>query len=92
MNAPIEIKVGSQVRPDGWSSYGKLNPGLDGFCSYYLTTNSDGPIKELAVRVEVTGRTTRRDRGLWAYRARIIFVGDGSPDQTVGGWTPAYPW
>ena len=86
-----EIKVRTVIRPDGWPLGGILKPGLAGFCQFYLPTNSDGPIKELAVNVEVTGRTPQKREGSYHIRIKITFVGDGEKDTVVRGWTP-YQW
>lgn len=86
-----EIKVGSYIKPDGWAYGELLKPGLDLFCPFYLPTNSGGPIKELAVKVEITGRIPRRIMGGYYLRVRITFIGDCEPDTVVGGWT-TYKW
>jgi hypothetical protein len=91
MIADMPIKVGTYVRPDGWGLGNCLTAGLEGFCDFYLPTNSGGPIKEVAVNVEVTGRTMQRREGSYWVRVKITFVGDGEPDVVVRGWTP-YQW
>ena len=82
------VDVGSYIQPENWSIGGILRPGLDGFCQYYLPTNSGGPIKEVAVNVEITGRTWRRRNGGLYVRVKITFVGDCEDDVIAYGWTP----
>lgn len=79
--------VGNVIKLDGWScSADPLLPG-DDFSAFRLPVLSRGPIKSLAVNVEITGRVPRRDAGLaGAYRCRLTFVGDGEPDEVVGGY------
>ena len=84
----MEIKVGTYVKPDGWPLGNCLTKGLEGFCPFYLPTNSGGPVKEVAVRVDVTGRKAMRIMGGWFARVKITFVGDDEPDVVVRGWTP----
>jgi hypothetical protein len=84
----MEIKVGTYLEPDSWGIGELLRPGLQNFCSFYLPTHSGGPIKEVAVDVEVTGRKPRWRQGDWYMRVKITFVGDGEPDTIVGGWVP----
>lgn len=84
-----QVGVGTYVEPEQWGIGNKLNAGLEGFCDYYLPTNSGGPIKEVAVNVEITGRTRIRRSGGYYVRVKITFLGDGEPDVITGGWTPA---
>ena len=83
------VDVGTYVKPDGWTYGSVLKPGLNGFCDYYLPTNSGGPIKEIATNIIVTGRQRRRVMGDWFVRAKIIFVGDGEPNTETSGWVAA---
>lgn len=83
------VDVGTYVEPDNWGIGEVLKPGLAGFCDYYLPTHSGGPVKELGVNVEITGRTRQRRCGGWYVRCRITFVGDCEPDTVVKGWVPA---
>jgi len=82
--AEVTPAVGKYVKPDGWVLGGQLIEG-DDFSALRLTTNSGGPITDLAVRIEVTGRTLRTMHGTLAVRVRVIFVGDGEPDSFCGG-------
>lgn len=83
----VEPQVGHFVYPDGWNGIsGVLKPGLEGFCPFYITTNSNGPIKELACRIEITGRTWQRRGGISVVRCKITFVGDCEPDVICGGY------
>lgn len=78
--------LGCYVRPDNWPLGNILAAGLDGFCSYYLPTNSLGPIKSLAVNLMFTGKVTHRREGGYYRRARLEFVGDGEPNTYTGAW------
>ena len=80
------VDVGTYVEPEGWGIGNLLKKGLDGFCQYYLPVNSGGPIKELAVNIEITGRTRQRRCGSYYVRVKITFVGDGEPDTITHGW------
>jgi hypothetical protein len=84
----LTLQVGSYIEPDHWRIGNLLRPGLEGFCQYYLPTACGGPVKEVAVNVEITGRKPRRRAGDFYLRVKITFVGDGEPDTTTGGWTP----
>jgi hypothetical protein len=84
------VDVGTYVQPDGWAIGSCLKPGLEGFCDYYLPVNSGGPIKEVAVNVEITGFTRQWRQGDYYVRVRIIFVGDGEPNTYTPGWVPAF--
>jgi len=86
----VTPQVGRYVKPDGWFLGANLTAG-DSFSPFRLPTNSGGPIKCLAVRVEVTGRTLKRVAGLRVVRVRITFVGDCEPDTVVGGYMEI-PW
>ena len=84
-----KVGVGTHVEPEQWGVGNVLKPGLENFCDYYLPTNSGGPIKEVAVNVEITGRTRIRRCGGWYVRVKVTFVGDCEPDVVTGGWVPA---
>lgn len=88
----LEVKVGTYLEPENWGIGDCLRPGLDGFCQFYLPTHSGGPIKELAVNVEITGHKPRWRQGAWYMRVKIIFVGDGEPDTITRGWVPCNAW
>ena len=85
------VKVGTYVRPELWPLGEKLEPGLDGFCDFYLPLPNGGPIKHLAVNVKVTGKKPIRRECTWWQRVQVTFVGDGEPDKTTGGWI-LYDW
>jgi hypothetical protein len=90
------VKVGDFIKPDGWRIGGSLIASdWDAAPFRVITcTLAGGPYMptpsgyvELAVRVEITGRGTRKmPGGGWGWRCRVVFVGDGEPDQIVGGW------
>jgi hypothetical protein len=86
----VQPQVGLYVKPDGWAYGGRLIEG-DSFSELRLTTNSGGPITDLAVRIEVTGRTLQRKQGVRSVRVRIVFIGDGEPDTITGGYMEV-PW
>lgn len=81
-----EPRVGRWVRPDGWAYGSQLQPSTWGEAEFYLPVNSDGPIRELAANVTVTGRTIQADYGCSAVRVRIEFVGDCEPSTYCYGW------
>ena len=80
------VDVGPYITPDNWGIGNCLTKGLEGFCDYYLPVNSGGPIKEVAVNIEITGRTRQRRNGDYYVRVKITFVGDGEPDTITHGW------
>lgn len=82
----VAPKLDSVVRPDGWAWAGRLVRSDWDRADFYLTTNSGGPIKELAVRITITGRTIQRREGDYWVRVRIEFVGDGEPSSFTKGW------
>ena len=58
----------------------------DSFSTFRIPTNSGGPIKSLAVEVEVTGRMPQKRLGSYYVRVKISFSGDGEPDVVCPGW------
>ena len=84
----VPIQVGTYVKPEGWKFGSCLEKGLEGFCPFYLPTHTP-PVKHIACRIEVTGRTRRRVEGEWMVRVKIIFIGDGEPDTITYGWIHA---
>lgn len=84
---PVEVKPDAYVVPDGWRGFGgRLREAGDGFSTYRLPVNSQGPIESLAVEIEITGRTIQTFQGNNCVRVRVVFKGDCEPDQTSGGW------
>lgn len=79
--------AGMSVKPDEW--------GI-GFCEPIESDWDKAPVRirtyqpvieSLAVRIEVTGRTVFAEaNGASIIRCRVVFVGDGEPDTTTGGW------
>lgn len=100
MTESITPKVGDIVYPDTWhNAHGGPLVVCDDWdkAEYRIVTwhRAEGgwsPTKsgfvELAVNVEVTGRKIRQIPGYrgFGYRCKVTFVGDGEPDQVVGGW------
>lgn len=82
---PIEIKVGSCVWPENWSCAERLIKG-DSFSEFRIPLNNGGPIRSLAIRVEVTGRTAQRRFSSYYVRVKITFPGDCEPDTVTYGW------
>ena len=82
----IEPQVDAYVVPELWNFGGRLKPSDWDKASFYLPTNSGGPIKELAVNVTVTGHTLQRRQGDLYVRVKVEFVGDGEPSTFTGGW------
>jgi hypothetical protein len=73
--------VGRFIKPDGWRFGSRLIAG-DSFSPFRLPLNSNGPIRDLATRIEVTGRTIQRN----GVRVKITFPGDGEPDTVTHGF------
>lgn len=94
----IEAKVGGRVMIDGRTCGSDLLPGVEpeqtegGFkgSQFVISTGRDFGVRQLAVNIEVTGRTIKYiERGLSeqrAVRCRIIIVGDGEPNTAISGW------
>lgn len=82
----IHVKIGSYVRPDGWTYGAHLVDSEWNMAQFYLPTNSNGPVKSLAVNVTITGRTLRRKDDNDCIRVKIEFVGDGEPSTFTKGW------
>jgi hypothetical protein len=84
--APPTPAVGHYLVPDGWSIGQQLQASDWERAPFRLPLVSRGPISSIAVRIEITGRV-RQFRGTCAWwRCRIVVVGDGEPDTTMGGW------
>jgi hypothetical protein len=81
----VEPQVGSYIKPDGWPLGEALLPG-DSFSPFRIPVSNGGPIKSLAVRIEVTGRTFQRKNGGRVVRVKIIFPGDCEPDTVTHGY------
>lgn len=81
-----EVRLGRYVRPDGWGYGNCLEPSDWEPARFRLPTQSNGPVKSIAVNITVTGRTVRRDNGCYAVRVLIEFVGDCEPSTLVRGW------
>lgn len=95
-NRPVTIygfeyrpMVGAFVEPDGWNIGGKLNGSNWEKADFYIETCCGGPIKELAVNIQITGRTLTRRRGCLWLRCSVEFVGDGEPSTMHRGWLKA---
>lgn len=86
----VRPAVGRWVKPDGWR-YG--SPIIDGddFSTFRIPTHCGGPIKDLAVEIQVTGRTIQRKWEMRLVRVKITFPGDGEPDQITYGYMEI-PW
>lgn len=82
----VEPKIGSCIKPDGWRLASRLTPETWEAADFRLPLNSDGPIKSLAVKIKVTGRTWQRREGDYYIRVAIEFVGDGEPSTFTRGW------
>jgi hypothetical protein len=84
----VSPRVGSYIKPKHWPLGSCLAAG-DSFSPFRLPTNSEGPIKSLAVRVEVSGRKLGRAAGRaggLTVAVKITFVGDGEPDTVTSGY------
>lgn len=90
-----EIKVGTLVITDGRAARGgcfeKLVESDWEKAEFRLMEPKLG--RDVAVNVKVTGKTVRYDApklgGVPLVRVQVTFVGDGEPDEKVGGWVYA---
>jgi hypothetical protein len=80
-------KVGTFVLPGSWS-FGEKLTASDWDKAKFRLGRRDG-VQSVAVNVVLTGGTLQRRSGNLWIRAKITFVGDGEPDQVVGGWVLA---
>jgi hypothetical protein len=84
--------IGSIIRTDGGTFYTLRWCEWEG--AAFRVYLDHGPIKTLAVNVQVTGRTANKITGacgMWA-RANIVFVGDCELDVTVKGYLRLREW
>ncbi len=79
---------GRYIAPDGWTWGDRLVAGEEPYPLRLMLPSgrNGGPIKSLAVRIEVTGRTVQKWKSGDAVRVRIVFLGDGEPDTSTGGY------
>ena len=80
----VEAKVGSIIKGDDWRLSSRLIKG-DGFSPLRYEVNSLGPIKSLACRIEITGRTVQYTPDGKTVRIKIVILGDCEPDTSFGG-------
>lgn len=86
----VRPAVGRWIKPDGWDCGSSLTEG-DSFSTFRIPTQSNGPIKDLAVEIRVTGRTLQRKWEMRLVRVEITFPGDCEPDTVTHGWMEV-PW
>lgn len=93
----VTPRIGSYVQPDAWKHGEKLvasdwdqaqfriPTGIRAGGAFTMTPSG---YVEIAINVEVTGRTWQRApyTGTLRVRCRIEFVGDGEPSSFSGGW------
>lgn len=83
------VAPGASILVDDNRITRQLLPGDDVF-PLFLECHSNGPIKSVAVRVEVTGRTVKLLHGGCAVRVKLFFLNDPSeahlPERTAGGY------
>ncbi len=77
--------VGAYVMTDNWRPFGCLLQG-DNFSSFRIEITPGGPIKDIAIEVEITGRLAQYFEGGWWIRCKITYPGDGEPDSVCRGW------
>ena len=82
----IEPAAGTPIIADEWPYFHYLIADDTNWepCDFRVRMANDR--YQIAVRVEVTGRTIQRKFSTDVVRIKIIFVGDGTPDVEVGGW------
>lgn len=78
-------KIGDYLTPDNWRCGETLQAG-DNFSALRLPTCGGGPIKSLAVKVQISGRKVHWGavRNSWV-RVKITFLGDSEPDTVTHG-------
>jgi hypothetical protein len=84
-----QVKQDSLLEVDGWKRSERLFKGLElpeWRCDFYLSTGLTAGVMHVAVNIDVTGEKAQRRGGDLMRRVRVTFVGDGEPDQVVGGW------
>lgn len=95
--SPATIQTGSGIILDDSLPGGCFSPlrrnDLPGFSTWQLWMDAParvGRFPWIACEVEVSGRKVRRDvtglRGVAVVRVRVVFVGDGEPDEVTSGW------
>jgi hypothetical protein len=82
----VEVKAGSHIEPDGWYVGQALVPSHWERADFYLSTGRAHGVTQVAVNIQITGRTLRRRMGSLYVRVKITLVGDGEPDREHGGW------
>jgi len=82
----VQPRVGDTIYIDEWGAWADLIEDETGWekCDYRIPIK--GGFYELAVRIEVTGRTIQWRQGAPMVRIKIVFVGDGEPDKVCRGW------
>lgn len=86
-NAPI-VALGDTLNLDTLSTARGLLPESWEAADYRLPILGHGPIRSVAVRIEITGRRAQfrnADGSAWL-KCRIVFVGDCEPDTYGKGW------
>lgn len=79
-------KAGTYIIPDGWSSGVFLQFESWAKADFRLPLLIGGPITDVAVKVEIIGRSIRRLNGLNTVRVKITVVGDDTPDEVLKGY------
>jgi len=82
----LDLPVGDTIYIDDWDRWVDLIEDETGWekCDYRIPVK-DG-FYELAVRIEVTGRTIQWRQDAPMVRIKIVFVGDGEPDKVCRRW------
>ena len=81
----VKPAIGTYIQPENWTFGERLVKG-DSFSTFRIPVSSGGPIKSLAIEIEVTGRTAQRRNGAYYVRVKVTFPGDGEPDTVTHGW------
>ncbi len=78
--------IGCFVKPDGWN-LGECLIESDWTEAQYRLPDYNNNL-QLAINIEITGRIHRFDSPLInpAMRCKVIFIHDGEPNVTTGGW------
>lgn len=88
----ITPSVGTYIIPDGKTVGKVLTPGDVPVDSGYpgsqfrWPVENGGPIKSVAVNIEITGHTLQRKHGGYCVRVKMEWVGDCEPSTFSSGW------
>ena len=88
----ITPSVGMYVQPDSWNPcWGSHLDPCDDWDMADFRMAAPGTSIHSAINIVITGRTIQYDNTYGArVKVRIVWVGDGEPDQVSSGWLCLY--